>query len=126
MPPCLADPFADKTFNGILAHSSQITAGMHDKILTLPPDSTKIVVVGIGKSAIDLAGIYASLGRDVTVVFRNVPPRRPHLSKPGSMPRPDDPSSPFDRPRSSLTETRGRTLSSRLGTWVDSSGRDRL
>ena len=72
MPPALSDPAAVASFDGIITHSSKITASVHDKILALPPATAKIVVVGFGKSAIDLAGIYAGLGRDVTVVYKKV------------------------------------------------------
>ena len=72
-------PFTDhvvvNSFNGILTHSSKITSAMHDRILALPPATTKIVIVGLGKSAVDLGGIYGGLGRDVTMVFRSVCPR---------------------------------------------------
>lgn len=74
MPAPFTDPAVVDPFNGILTHSSKITSSLHDKILALPPSTTKIVIVGIGKSAVDLGGIYAGLGRDVTVVFRKVRP----------------------------------------------------
>ena len=71
MPSCFTDPSVVDSFEGILAHSSKINAKLHERILNLPA-SAKVVVIGGGKSAVDLAQLYGGLGRDVTIAFRKV------------------------------------------------------
>jgi len=71
MPPCFTDLSVVNSFQGILCHSSKLTNEIHEKILALP-STAKIVVLGAGKSALDIATLYGGLGRDVTIAFRKV------------------------------------------------------
>lgn len=60
-------------FQGLLLHSSQIWEGTEQAILDkTSKEGSKIVVIGCGKSAVDLAARYCRAGRDVTVVFDKV------------------------------------------------------
>ncbi|KAL7412086.1 hypothetical protein BDY24DRAFT_442760 [Mrakia frigida] len=69
LPSCFTDLSAVNSFQGMLTHSSRLTSKLHDRILSLP-SSAKIVVIGGGKSAADIAQLYGGLGRDVTLAFR--------------------------------------------------------
>ncbi|KAL7415592.1 hypothetical protein BDY24DRAFT_413183 [Mrakia frigida] len=51
-------------FKGILVHSSQVHSELDSQILALPKEKSRVVVVGMGKSSIDLAARYASLGKE--------------------------------------------------------------
>lgn len=62
MPDCLFD----KPFHGPIVHSYHLHSKMHERVLEAGP---KIVVVGLGKSSIDIAALYTRLGKQVTIVY---------------------------------------------------------
>lgn len=62
IPECL---FA-KPFHGPIVHSYHLHSKMHERVLEAGP---RVVVVGLGKSSIDIAALYTQLGKRVTIVF---------------------------------------------------------